>query len=85
MFDVQFTPRGQKDLKRLPQDLQTRFVKKIRFFSAQNDPLHFSKPLADLPPNTHRFRVGRYRIAFYISRNTIFIDRIRHRKEVYLH
>lgn len=84
MFDVKFTPRGQKDLKKLPRDLQIRILEKIQFFSEQVNPTAFAKPLVNLPPATHRFRVGDYRVAFYISGKTFYIDRIRHRREVYL-
>lgn len=84
MFDVQFTPSGVKDLKKLPQGIQKRIIKKIDFFSSQENPLSFSRPLITLPPSTHRFRVGDYRTAFYLSGNTLIIDRIRHRREVYL-
>ncbi len=84
MFNVQFTPKGAKDLKKLPRELQERLLKKIHFFAQQEDPLSFSKPLVDLPPVTHRFRVGDYRVAFYIENNSMYIDRIRHRSEVYL-
>lgn len=83
MYKVQFTPRGKNDIELLPKEIQLRIIKKLKFFSAQTDPLFFSKPLVNLPPATHRFRVGDYRIAFYVSLDTIFIDRIRHRKEVY--
>lgn len=85
MFDVKFTPKGTKDLERLPKDLQGRIIKKLTFFSNQENPLMFSKPLVNLPPSTHRFRVGDYRISFYADQNTIYIDRIKHRREVYLH
>lgn len=85
MFNVQFTPHGQKDLKNLPKNLQERIVKKLSFFSSQPDPLLFATPLVRLPPTTHRFRVGDYRIAFFIQGKTIYIDRIKHRKDVYLH
>ena len=83
MFDVKFTPRGKKDFEKLPRDMQRRIVVKMQFFSSQPDPLVFSKKLIDLPPSTHRFRVGDYRIAFYIYVSTIVVDRIRHRREVY--
>ena len=85
MFDVKFTPKGTKDFQKLSKDLQSRIIKKLTFFSNQEDPLMFSKPLVNLPPATHRFRVGDYRISFYIDQNTIYIDRMRHRREVYLH
>jgi len=84
MFDILFTPRGQKDLNKLPKDLQIRVVNKLQFFASQENPLVFSKTLVDLPPTTHRFRIGNYRVAFYIAAKTICVDRIRHRKEVYL-
>lgn len=83
MFDVKFTPKGKKDLEKLPKDVQTRIIKKIIFFSQQEKPTVFSKPLVNLPPATHRFRVGSYRIAFYLTGKTIFVDRIGHRREVY--
>lgn len=83
MFEVKFTPHGQKDLKRLPRDIQKRILNKIQFYSQQSDPLSYSKPLVNLPPTTHRFRVGDYRIAFYLEKQIIYIDRIKHRREVY--
>jgi mRNA-degrading endonuclease RelE of RelBE toxin-antitoxin system len=83
MFEIQFTPRGQKDFEKLAPDIQRRIVAKMRFFSSQPDPVLYAKSLIDLPPATHRFRVGDYRIAFYLSGKTIVVDRIKHRKEVY--
>lgn len=83
MFNVKFTPSGQKDLEKLTKDIQKRIIKKIEFFAAQQDLLKFSKPLVNLPPATHRFRVGDYRIAFYIEKDTIYVERAKHRKEVY--
>lgn len=84
MFNVLFTKNGRKDLKKLSPEIQKRIIKKLEFFSSQENPLAFSKPLIDLPPATHRFRVGDYRIAFYVEGETIYIERIRHRREVYL-
>ena len=83
MFNVKFTPKGQKDLEKLPKDIQKRIIKKLEFFSKQDDPLVFSRSLVDLPPATSRFRVGDYRIAFYVEQDTIYVERTRHRKEVY--
>lgn len=84
MFNVKFTPKGVKDLEKLPRDIQRRVIKKLQFFVTQKDPLLFSKPLVNLPPATHRFRVGDYRVAFYIEKSIIYVDRIGHRSEVYL-
>ena len=83
MYEVVLTPQSKKDLTRLSKDIQVRIVKKLKYFSSNNNPLIFSKPLINFPPSTHRFRVGNYRIAFYILGIKIIINRIRHRKEVY--
>lgn len=85
MYKVAFSPQGKKNLDKLPKVLQRRIVKKITFFATQEDPLSFAKPLINLPPLTHRFRVGDYRIAFYIIETTLLIERIEHRKNVYTH
>jgi len=83
MFNLLFTPHGQKDLEKLSRDLQKRILTKIEFFASQENPIFFAKPLGNLPQTTHRFRVGDYRVAFYVSGKTIYIDRVRHRREVY--
>ncbi|MEK7570805.1 MAG: type II toxin-antitoxin system RelE/ParE family toxin [Patescibacteria group bacterium] len=83
MYNVVFSPKGKKDLVKLPKDLQKRVINKITFFASVADPLSFAKPLVNLPPLTHRFRVGDYRIAFFIKGETLCIDRIEHRKDVY--
>ncbi len=84
MFDIKFSKASEKDLKKLPKDIQKRITKKLIFFADQKDPIIFAKTLADLPPMTHRFRVGNYRIAFYIESQIIYIERIKHRREVYI-
>ena len=84
MYKLVFTPHGKKDIEKLPKEIQSRILKKLTFFSAQVDPLVFSTPLIKLPPTTHRFRVGDYRIAFFVSENTIFVERVRHSREVYI-
>ncbi|MEA3463898.1 MAG: hypothetical protein U9R14_02385 [Patescibacteria group bacterium] len=48
-----------------------------------SNPLVRTKPLADLPPATHRFRVGKYRISFYIKQKTIFVEQIKIRGQAY--
>lgn len=83
MYNLQFSLPVQKDLKKLPKEMQKRILKKLQFFALQKDVLVFSKPLVNLPPATHRFRVGDYRIAFYISEKEIYIERIGNRREVY--
>lgn len=84
MFEINFKENAKKDVENLPRDIQRRIIKKLQFFSSQINPITFSKPLVNLPLATHRFRVGDYRIAFYIVGRIIYIERIGHRREVYL-
>ena len=83
MFEINFTEHAKKDLDKLSSNIQKRIIKKLQFFSPQANPIMFSKSLINLSPATHRFRVGDYRIAFYIMGKIIYIERIRHRREVY--
>lgn len=83
MYKVVFTAHGEKEIKTLPKDIQKRIIKKLIFFASQENFLSFSKPLVNLPPATHRFRVGDYRIAFFVVKKTICIERIAHRREMY--
>ena len=83
MFNIKFTPRGAKEFKKISLQWQVRLSKKLKYFANQPEPIKLSKPLTNLLPATHRFRVGDYRIAFYIEQSTIYVDRIGHRREVY--
>ncbi|OGL78243.1 hypothetical protein A3J43_03250 [Candidatus Uhrbacteria bacterium RIFCSPHIGHO2_12_FULL_54_23] len=46
------------------QDAATRIERKLSFFSTTPDPLLFAETLVDLPPATHRFRIGDWRVNF---------------------
>ncbi len=83
MYKLEFTSRGKKTLSKLDKNTQLRITKKLKYFISQPEPITASKPLINLPPATHRFRFGDYRIAFYVEKDTIYVDRIGHRKEVY--
>ena len=83
MHAIHFSPRGESEFKDFPNDIQRRFQKKLHWFASQENPLAFAKPLADLPPATHRFQVGKYRISFYIARKTIFVERVEIRGGAY--
>lgn len=63
MYDVQFTPRGEKELRASPKDIQHRIQKKLKFYIKLLNPLTVAKPVVNLPPATHRFRIGKYRIS----------------------
>ena len=83
MFSVLLTKRGQRDLDELDRNIRRRILIKLNAYAATPNPLTFAKPLINLPPTTHRFRVGKYRILFFVEGNTIFVERIELRKEAY--
>lgn len=83
MHQIVFTPRGERELRTLSRDIQRRIDRKLRWFAAQAQPLQFAKPLVNLPPSTHRFRVGNYRLSFYLAHQTLFIERVELRGQAY--
>ena len=85
MYDIRFTPRGEGELKSLPKDIQWRIQKKLRDNASIPNPLVRAKSLTDLPPATHRYRIGKYRVSFYIEPKTIFVERVELRGQAYRH
>ena len=83
MERIAFTPSGERDFKRLSLQLQQRIMEKLRLYLSSGTPLAFAKPLINLPPATHRFRVGKYRICFHLETSTFVIDAIDGRDDVY--
>lgn len=80
---VNFTPPGERDFSKLNPQVQKRIQAKIQLYMRSGKPLHFAKPLVNIPPSTHRFRVGKYRICFYIQETSIVIDSIDTRGDAY--
>ncbi len=83
MFTIEFTPKGEQDFSKLILPIQRRINQKLISNASLPNPLARAKPLINLPPATHRFRVGKYRISFYIEKNTIFVERIELRGQAY--
>ncbi len=81
---LELTQVAHKDLKKLNQVTQKQIINKLRFFIDQPDPLQFAAKLTNFPKGgDYRFRVGRYRIVFDVSKDTIYVLHIEHRREVY--
>ena len=83
MFILRLTPQAGKDFSRLPPEIQKRLDKKLKENAALDNPLARAEALVNLPPSTHRFRVGKYRVSFYIDGKTLFIERIGLRDKAY--
>ena len=83
MYAIQFTPRGERDFIGLPHEIKKRIDKKLRDNAGLENPLIRAEPLINLPPSTHRFRIGKYRVSFYLQSNSIFVERIAIRDRAY--
>lgn len=83
MYRIAFTPRGERELRNLPHEVQRRIHRKLHWLAAQEEPLRFAKPLVNLPPSTHRFRIGIYRVSFYRGGDTLFVERVESRGQAY--
>lgn len=83
MFAIKFTPKGEQDFKKLNPVDQRRINNKLISNALLPNPLVRAKPLINLPPATHRFRIGKYRVSFYIEGRVIFVERIELRSEAY--
>ena len=79
-YRLQFKPRVEKDLRRLPSRDQTRILEGIE--ALQSGLSGDIKRLTDFTPE-YRLRLGDYRVLFEIVEETIVIYRVRHRRDAY--
>ena len=80
---IEFTPAGAREFRKLPAQLQERIVEKIKIYLSTGQPLSFARSLVNLPPATHRFRVGKYRVCFYVEAAKLIIDGVDTREDAY--
>jgi mRNA interferase RelE/StbE len=83
-YVVEYEPEAFSDLEKLTQSVRKRVVNKINWLAENFDAISPQPLTADLS-GFFKLRVGDYRVIYEFSREEkmIFIDRIRHRKEVY--
>ncbi len=84
MMYISLTPATERELKRLPREIQL-LVKELfdgHFSTNPLDPRFHARKVQ--PPFTgYRLRLGSYRILFELEGNIILVYRIRHRKDAY--
>lgn len=76
MFNLIYSPRAQKALKRFPKNYQLLIAKKIVQLKDNPKPRGFDKIAAKKPPLC-RIRAGDYRIFYFIdetAREVIVVD-----------
>jgi len=81
VYKINYNPSIKKDLKKISKSEQVRIIDSI-----DND---LSIKAADYPllkgkfKGLRKFRVGDYRVIYFLSGEDVFILKIRHRKDVY--
>jgi mRNA interferase RelE/StbE len=81
---IEYEVEAISDLEKVTPDIRMRIVKKINWLADNFDQINPQSLTADLS-GLFKLRVGDYRVIYEFEREEeiIFIDRIRHRREVY--
>lgn len=82
-FLVRFAKRAQHDFDNLSPEIARRLGKKLQWYASQENPLRWAERIHNLPPSTYRFKVGDWRIRFYIENKTLVVVRVEHRGSAY--
>jgi mRNA-degrading endonuclease RelE of RelBE toxin-antitoxin system len=83
-FRILLTPSFQRDLERLPADVQERVLKAIGVLeTAPFGPPPRIKRLKGKGVGQWRLEVWPYRIRFDVEGGDVVLYRVRHRKEIY--
>jgi mRNA interferase RelE/StbE len=83
-YVIEYEPEAFADLEKLTQATSNRIVKKINWLGENFEQINPQPLTADLS-GFFKLRIGDYRVIYEFDRQEkiIFIDRIRHRREVY--
>lgn len=81
---ISLTPVAERELKRLPREVQL-LVKKLFDGDFREDPFNhrFNTRKVQDPFTGYRVRLREYRVLFELEEGMIIVYRIRHRKDAY--
>lgn len=79
---VTMTPEAFRDFDKLPKTIKER-IRKLRERLAEWPKVSGAKPLSGNLAGHYRLRTGDYRLRFHVQGETVIIDKIGHRKDVY--
>ncbi len=81
MYKIIFTPKAEKQLGKLPKDIQIRILQAVKRIRIRPE-VHLTK-LVDDP--SYKFRVGDYRLFIDIIHNKLIllVVKVGHRKNIY--
>lgn len=81
-FEVNFSQRAARELKKLDKQVQKRIIEKLSEYAATEN-LSEAKRLTNSALGEWRYRIGDYRVIFDLADNEIQILKVAHRSEVY--
>ena len=83
MFSFEFKKKAAKEVDKLPPQIRKRILRKLKFYSSQENPRRFAEKLKDYRLGEYRFRMGDYRVIFDVENQKIIILKVGHRKDIY--
>ena len=78
-----FTETAKNDLVHLSKEVLDRIGRKLRQFEGREDTLSQLKKLTENPSAEFRLRIGDYRLLMDKKGDTLYVLRVRHRREAY--
>ncbi len=82
-YQLSFSSEAVKDIQKLDTVIKKRLKKKFTEITEKDDIKKIAKQLVNFDAGQYRLRIGDYRIIFDLTGTTIFVLRVRHRREVY--
>jgi len=85
MREVQITENCRKNLKKIPTRVRNRFWVQLENLSPNFpfDNLGVDIKKLRKPLSGFRMRIGDYRFHFFLDKNTIYFDAVKHRSSAY--
>ena len=70
-YKLVYTHRAVKDIEALEPSIKERIGKTLLRY--EKDPLQYTEKLTDSRLRTYQFRIGDYRVIFYLEENEIVV------------
>lgn len=83
MFIFELKEKASEDIDKLPSQIRERILKKLKFYSFQENPLKYAEKIKDSKFGEYKFRIGDYRAIFDVEGNKITILKVGHRRDIY--
>lgn len=80
-----FTKYARKQWQKFSPEVQALLTKKLQFFKTEQVFRQNIQPIKDIPPATHRLRIGNYRLILLVedSKKEVLVLKVGHRREIY--